>query len=110
METLLYAAGDRQITEAAERMGIKSPSRHLAVVIIGKENRMIRSALSMISKNINGQRDEKVLELSKEKTAAIQKTFDISSTALMTVVERNDIEKALVDLVVERMALLSTEH
>jgi KEOPS complex subunit Cgi121 len=110
METLLYAAGDRQITKATDRMGIKPASRHLAVLIVGKENRTIRSAFSIVSKNIDGQRDEKVLDLSKEKMAAILKTFEISRIELMTVMERDDVDMALVDLVIERMALLSTEH
>jgi len=110
METLLYAAGDQQIKRATEQIGIKPVSRHLAVLIVGKENRTIRAAFSIISKNIDGQRDEKVLELSKEKIATIQKTFDISKTELMTVMERDDVDRALIDLVIERMALLSTEH
>ena len=110
METLLYAAADRQITKAVELVGVRSTSSDVAVLIIGKEPRKMESALSMISKNIGGQRDEKVLELSKDKVATIQRVFEILDAELRTVMEKNDVEKALTDLVVERMALLATQR
>lgn len=110
METLLYAAAERQITKATKMMGVKPITRNVAVVIFGKENRKIRSVLSIISKNLDGQCDEMVLELSKEKSAAIQKAFNVSRAELRTIMEKNDVDKALVDLVVERMALLSTRR
>lgn len=110
METLLYAAAERQITRAVELVGIGATSSDVAVLIIGKEPRKMESAFSMVSKNIGGQRDEKVLELSKDKVATIQTVFDISEAELRTVVEKNDVEKAMTDLVVERMALLATQR
>jgi KEOPS complex subunit Cgi121 len=110
METLLYAAAERQITRAVELVGIGATSSDVAVLIIGKEPRKMKSALSMVSKNIGGQRDEKVLELSKDKVAKIRKVFDFSEAMLRTVIEKNDVEKAMTDLVVERMALLATQR
>ncbi|MGD0495675.1 MAG: KEOPS complex subunit Cgi121 [Candidatus Bathyarchaeia archaeon] len=110
METLLYAAAERQITRAVELVGIGATSSDVAVLIIGKKPRKMESALSMVSKNIGGQRDEKVLELSKDKVTTIQTVFDISEAELRTVMEKNDVEKAMTDLVVERMALLATQR
>jgi tRNA threonylcarbamoyladenosine modification (KEOPS) complex Cgi121 subunit len=110
METLLYAAAERQITRAVELVGIAATSSDVAVLIIGKETCKMESALSMVSKNIGGQRDEKVLELSKDKVATIQTVFDISEAELRTVMEKNDVEKAMTDLVVEKMALLATQR
>jgi len=110
METLLYAAAERQITRAVELVGIRAASPDVAVLLIGKEPRKMESAFSMVSKNIAGQRDEKVLELSKDKVATIGRVFSISEAELRTVMEKNDAEKALTDLVVERMALLATQR
>jgi KEOPS complex subunit Cgi121 len=109
METLLYAAAERQITKAVELVGIRATSSDVAVLIIGKEPSKMESALLKISKSIDGQRDEKVLELSKEKMATIQRVFNILNAELRTVMEKNDVKKALTDLVVERMALLATQ-
>jgi len=110
METLLYAAAERQITRAVELVGIRATSSEVAVLIIGKEPRKMKSALSMVSKDIGGQRDEGILELSKDKVATIGRVFSISKAELTTVMEKNDAEKAMTDLVVERMALLSTQR
>jgi KEOPS complex subunit Cgi121 len=110
METLLYAAAERQITKAVELVGIRATSSNVAVLIIGKEPHKIESALSMISRNMGGQRDEKVLELSKDKVATIQRVFDILEAELRTIMEKDDVEKALTHLVVERMALLATQR
>jgi len=110
METLLYAAAERQITRAVELVGIGATSSDVAVLIIGREPSKIESALTMVSKNISGRCDEKVLELSKHKMATIRRVFDILEAELRTVMEKNDVEKAMTDLVVERMALLATQR
>jgi KEOPS complex subunit Cgi121 len=110
METLLYAAAERQITKAVELVGIRATSADVAVILVGKEPRKMESVLSMISKSIGGQRDEKVLELSKDKMATIQRVFDIRDAELRTVMEWKDMQKTLTDLVVERMALLATQR
>ncbi|MGB8779516.1 MAG: KEOPS complex subunit Cgi121 [Candidatus Bathyarchaeia archaeon] len=110
MESLLYAAAERQITRAVELVGIAATSSDVAVLIIGKEPRKMESALLMVSKNIGGQRDEKVLELSKDKVVTIRRVFDILEAELRTVMEKNDVDKAMTDLVVERMALLATQR
>jgi KEOPS complex subunit Cgi121 len=110
METLLYAAAERQITRAVKLVGIGATSSDVAVLIIGKEPRKMKSTLSMVSKNIDGKPDMTVLELSRDKVATIQRIFDISEAELRTVTEKNDIDKAMTDLIVERMALLSTQR
>jgi len=110
IEILLCAAAERQITKAVELVGIRAISSDVAVLIVGKEPRKMESTLSMISKSIGGQRDEKVLELSRNKMATIQRVFNIPDAELRTVMGRNDAQKALTDLVIERMALLTTQR
>jgi KEOPS complex subunit Cgi121 len=110
METLLYASGERQITRATERMGIKPSTSDVAVLIVGKEPKQIESTFQVTSRNIGAQHDEKVLELSKSKKEKIREAFNISETELQTAMEKDDLDKALVDLIIERMALLATER
>ena len=110
METLLYAAGERQITKATEKMGIKSVTREVAVLAVGKDRKAVESANSKILRSIGGEQDDMVLELSGSKNDLIKRVFNIGETELETVMRKSDLEKALVDVVVERMALVSCER
>jgi hypothetical protein len=53
--------------------------------------------------------DEKVLEMSKAKEKKIIKTFQITDEELKTIMKNDDCEAAVVNLVIERVALLSTQ-
>lgn len=110
METILYASAQRQISKAMRLLGIKPDSSEIAVLIIGEKPETIKSALSMVSKHVKSEPDDAVLELSKKKATIIQKIFGISSVELKTIVKKDDIEGALTALVIERMALLATQH
>ena len=110
MEILLHAAAQRQIRKATELLGIKSTTTNVAIVITGKEPDDIRHTLLIVSKNINGQLDDRVLELSDDKVIVVRKAFEISNVELEIVADRNELKKALVDLVIEKMALLATQH
>jgi KEOPS complex subunit Cgi121 len=110
METMLYASAQRQISKGMKLLGIKPNSSEIAVLIIGEKPETVRSTLAMVSKHVNSEPDDKVLELSNEKAKSIQKIFEISSVELKTVTRKDDSEKALTDLVIERMALLATQH
>jgi KEOPS complex subunit Cgi121 len=110
METLLYAAGERQITKAMEKMGIKSVTTEVAVLIVGNNREAVGSAISKISPNIKGEQDNMVLELSASKNELIKKAFDVDQTELETMMRKDDPKKALVDAVIERMALVSCER
>lgn len=110
METMLYASAQRQIRKAMELLGIKPDSSEIAVLIIGKKPETIRSTLSLISKNIDAQIDDTVLKLSDKKIAAIREIFGISDLEFKTAMKKNELEEALTNLVIERMALLATQH
>lgn len=110
METMIYASAQHQIRKAMELLGVKLTTSEMAMLIIGEKPETIKSALSTVSKHVNGQCDERILELSKEKATLIQKTFGISDVELKTVIEKNDLARALTDLVIERMALLATQR
>jgi KEOPS complex subunit Cgi121 len=110
MEAMLYASAQRQIRKATELIGIKHTTSTVAVLIIGEKPETVKSARLAISKSVDGVLDEAVLELSREKVREIREAFDITEAELQTVMHENDLEKALVDLVIERMALLATQH
>ena len=110
METMLYASAQHQIRKAMELLGIKSDSSEIAVLIIAETPETVKSALSMVSKHVNAQYEDTVLELSEEKGAIIRRNFGISDVELKTVMKKDDLDKALTDLVIERMALLATQR
>ena len=110
METMLYASARRQIRKATQLVGIKPMSPNIAIVMVEGKPEAVLSALANISTRINGQRDDSVLGLSEEKIKRIKRAFQISEAEIETVREGNDVEKAITDLVIERVALLTTER
>jgi KEOPS complex subunit Cgi121 len=108
METMLYASGRRQIQKATQLLGIKPTSRNMAVLIVGGKAEVVQKALAKVSRRVGGQLDDSVLELSGKKMERVKRAFDISEAELETVMEGDGLEKALVDLFVERVALLAT--
>ncbi len=110
METLLFAAAEKQIVKATALVGIKPGSQSIAVVIIAKRSGILKSTLSIVSKSLERKPNDRVLELSESKAALVEKTFGIKRIELETVMKDNDVKKALVDLIVERMALSTTRR
>jgi len=109
MEVLLYASAQRQIRKALQLIGVKCDSANVAIVIIGETADSVKTVLSAVSKRIGAEPEETVLEVSKEKLQGIREAFGITEKELETVMEKNDVKRALVNLVIERMALLSTQ-
>ena len=109
MEVMLYASAQRQIRKAIQLIGVKRASANVAVVIIGENPEHLKAALSAVSKHIGVKPDETVLEFTNEKIQSIRKAFGVSTEELEAVMEKKDAEQALVNLVIERTALLSTQ-
>ncbi len=110
VEILLYASAQHQILKATETFGVKSHMASIAIVVIGEKEEIVKSALSRISRQINAQPDDAVLELTDEKAAKIRKTFGITEEELESVTKECGFKEALVNLVIEHMALLSTDR
>ena len=110
MEIMIYASAQHQIRKAMELLGVKLTTSKIAVLIIGEKPEDVKSALSVVSKLVNAQKDEKVLDMPREKAKIIQNTFMISDLELKTVMKGNNLEKTLTDLVIERMALLAIQR
>lgn len=110
MEAMLYASAQRQIRKAMDVLGIKLHPSEIAVLIIGGKKEAVNSTLETTQVVGNAETSEETLELSEEKMALIQKTFRISDEEIKAVMKRNNLKKALVNLVIEQMALLAAKR
>lgn len=112
IEILLYASAQRQIREAVKLIGINPHSRKVAVVIVADTRSGASSLLGMVSALLKGGiRDDGVLQLTDDKVEGIKRLFEISDIELKAKVEKEDGEKeALMDLVIEHVALLVTQR
>jgi KEOPS complex subunit Cgi121 len=108
METLLYASAQRQIRKAISLMGVKRTIGDIAVVIIGESTKSIASFLAALSNYIGKETDDDVLQISQEKVDGICEAFGITDTEVEAIIEKDNVKEALVDLIIERVALLST--
>jgi tRNA threonylcarbamoyladenosine modification (KEOPS) complex Cgi121 subunit len=111
METLLYASAQNQISNAIKMLGIKSNSGRVAVVIMAHSRDKALWLLNAVTKFMLGKRDDSVIELNDKKVSRLRKFFQISSLELEAKTESEGAQKeALLDLVIEHMALLATKH
>jgi KEOPS complex subunit Cgi121 len=110
VESLLYASAQRQITKAVKMLGIKQDSLEVAVLILTESISQKNEFLKLISNIISGERDDSVLDLTDEKFRNIKQLFEISDLELEAKLQKEGQEKqALIDLVIEHMALLGTK-
>jgi KEOPS complex subunit Cgi121 len=110
VEVLLYASAQRQIRKAVDMLGIKPDSSHVAVLVIAETKQEADITLEAISKLISGKRDDHILELTDEKFEGIKRLFGISDLEIEAKLKKEGLEKeALVDLVIEHVALLATQ-
>ena len=111
IETLLYASAQRQIKEAVKLLGIKLDCHSVAVLILAESQQKTALILKTVSELLNGEPDDKVLELTSEKIEGVKKLFRISKMELEAELEKKGLEaKALTDLVIEHVALLAIQR
>jgi len=111
METLLYASAQHQIKDALKLLGIKPKSSRVAVLVLAKSQDQASSILESVSELLQGKRDDSIVEFSNEKVDGLKRLFKISEVELEAKTEREDAQtEALLDLVIEHMALLATER
>lgn len=108
METMLYASAQHQIQRAIERCGIKPQTKSMALIIIGEDPKQIEKALDAITRSVGSEPNESVLEMTKNKEIKIKKAFGITEKEL-TIMQNGNHKKAIVNLVIERVALLATQ-
>ena len=108
VETVLYASAQRQIKKALELVGVKHGSTNVAVLALGGKADLVKSAVETAGRRLGAKPDETVLELTKCKIRRIREAYDILDSELQVTSLKRNCEQALVDLVIERVALLST--
>ena len=109
IETLLYASTQNQIDKAIKKIGIKDETEDIAIVIVGKNESQIDETLLEISEKIGKKPDQSVIDLSKRKLKKIAKEFNISENEIASVMKKDDINGAVRDIILEKIALLSTK-
>jgi tRNA threonylcarbamoyladenosine modification (KEOPS) complex Cgi121 subunit len=110
METLLYASAQRQIQKAIQAVGIKPGISEVAVVIIGERAETVQAALKDVTSNLRAVPCDAVLDLTPQKSVQIQQVFNITASMLESAAANGKgADSALVDLVVEQVALLATQ-
>jgi tRNA threonylcarbamoyladenosine modification (KEOPS) complex Cgi121 subunit len=109
METILYASAQRQIQKAISKSGIKSESTNLAAVIISQDKSGLKTVLDALTVDLGKEPDESLLKMTTQKLKRLKETFQISEKEFEIVSKDKDEKMALVDLVIEHMALLATQ-
>lgn len=107
IESMLYASAQDQIKKAIETIGITPKTKNFAVIVIADSAELTVKTLHSILKTLKIRPDDSVLELSKHKERVIRRRFGISKTELETAKENREADSAIVNLVIERMALLT---
>ena len=111
LETLLFASAQRQITKAVELLGITRESSQVVALIIAESRQGAIETLENVSKLIPGERDDSVYEFSDEKSETVRNLFLISDLELSSKLKGAGFEReALIDLVIERIALLAIQR
>jgi len=111
METLLYASAKHQIKDAVKLLGVKPSCSRIVILILSETQNQASSVLESVSKLLQGEQDDSVIEFSDEKMDELKRLFQISELELEAKTERKGAEKkALLDLVIEHMALLVTQR
>jgi tRNA threonylcarbamoyladenosine modification (KEOPS) complex Cgi121 subunit len=108
METMLYASAQGQIQKAIDRSGINPQTKNMAVTLIGEDPAQIQNTLQTLTKCVGSGPDESVLEMTKAKEAKIKKAFGIQTAEIETL-QTSEPKDAIVNLVIEQMALLATQ-
>jgi len=108
METMLYASAQRQIQKSINLIGIKPETKNMAITIIGKKPKQIESLLQDLSICVGSQPNQTTLSITNDKKEKILKVFKITNSEIETLTEC-DLEEAIVDLIIERVALLATQ-
>ncbi len=108
VETALYASAQRQIKRALNVIGVKPETKNAAVLVLGDGESSVEAGLLSIAKDLGAEPDDSVLDLTPAKAKRIRSAFDVSETELKIVTSQGNAAQALVDAVVERVALLST--
>ena len=111
VEILLYASAQKQIKEALNLVGIKDNTRSVVVLVVSRSAQQASSALKIVSRLIKGRRDDSLVDFVDDKISNLLRMFNISEVELEAETEQKRGRKqAIIDLIIEHMALLVTQR
>ncbi|TDA29446.1 MAG: hypothetical protein DSO03_06915, partial [Hadesarchaea archaeon] len=102
LELICWAAAERQISRALEKMGLKEDSIAIGLVSVGEEKKAVEKALEEILRETEMEREDGVLDLSPSKERLLLERFHLPKG----MVRKLGVQK----LVLERIALLALER
>ena len=108
VETMLYASAKRQIQKAINLIGVKPESETIAIVIVSSSEKQVQEAIEKLTAYLGVEPDDCLLDLTPRKVDKIRGAFQIGDREIETATKTTP-ETALVDLIVEHIALLSTQ-
>lgn len=106
-ESLLYASTQRQIEKAIEMLGIRSNTRNVAAIAVGEDRKEVESFIAILGRSV-GTSDDTVLNVTEKKLRSIKQLFDLTQFPIGEVEEGAETE-AVVDVLIEKMALLAVK-
>jgi len=107
VETLLYASSQHQIQKAIQLIGLKTDTTEMAVVVIGEAAKDVNTALNDLTANLQIELCDAVLDLTPKKSALIKQIFDVSPLMFEVAAKDMGDDLALVNLIIEKVALLA---
>jgi tRNA threonylcarbamoyladenosine modification (KEOPS) complex Cgi121 subunit len=108
VETMLYASSQHQIQKAIQLIGLNVNTSEIAVVIIGETAEQVKVALNDLSISLQAECCDSVLNLTPEKSMLIKQSFNITPLMLEVAEKSEKTDLILVNLVIEKVALLAT--
>lgn len=102
MELVCWAAAERQIGRALEKVGLRKDSRTVALVSVGEEREAVEKALEDIMRETGMKREDSVVEFHPSKVKILSEVFSLPEE----MVRKLGVQK----LVLERVALLALER
>jgi tRNA threonylcarbamoyladenosine modification (KEOPS) complex Cgi121 subunit len=108
VEVMLYAASQHQIQKAIQMIGLKTGTSEVAIVIVGETVEQVKATFSDLSVSLQAELCDDVLNLTPKKSALIKQVFNITPSMVEAAARGRGDDLVLVDLVIERVALLAT--
>lgn len=107
VETLLYASSQHQIQRAIQLIGLNADVSEVAVVVIGESAEQVKDVLNDLAVCLQAELCDDVLCLTPKKVALIKQVFSITPLMVEVAARDHSDDLSLVDLVIEKVALLA---
>jgi tRNA threonylcarbamoyladenosine modification (KEOPS) complex Cgi121 subunit len=109
METMLYASSQHQIQKAIQLIGLKVDTSEMAVVIIGETVEQVKTVLNDLSIHLHAKLCDGVLDLTEKKVTLIKQVFNITPEMIDATAKNKKTDLTLVNLIIEKVALLAAK-